>query len=97
MHLLRGYTIVTAGIGRLAGDTTGDIVLAPKEAAASAARAAHLLAQALHEDSNYELDWLWYAANMASDLQRRYCLERALKINPDSQLAQRALSKLSSR
>jgi hypothetical protein len=59
------------------------------------ARATKLFAQALHENSNLELDWLWYAANMTRDLERRYCLKRALEINPDSTLARRALAKLS--
>jgi hypothetical protein len=93
-HFLKHYTTYTTGIGKLLGDTTGDIVLAPEKTAEAAARAARLFAQALHEDSHYELDWLWYAANMAGDSQRRYCLERVLRINPDSELAQRALAKL---
>jgi hypothetical protein len=87
---------VVAGIGRLAGDATGDIVLASAETSAVVTRAARLFAQALQEDSNYEMDWLWYAANMASDSQRRFCLERALQLNPDSEMARRALAKLGS-
>jgi hypothetical protein len=74
---------------------------APDDAAESAerlefasARATHLFAQALHEDSNLELDWLWYAANMTSAVERRYCLHRALAINPHSSLARSALAKL---
>ena len=59
------------------------------------ARATHLFAQALHEDSNLELDWLWYAANMTSATKRRFCLQRALTINPHSDLAHSALAKLS--
>jgi hypothetical protein len=58
------------------------------------ARAAHMFAQALHEDSNLELDWLWYAAHMISAAERRYCLNRALAINPHSSLARSALAKL---
>jgi hypothetical protein len=58
------------------------------------ARATQLFAQALHENSNLELDWLWYAANMTSDVERRYCLDRALTINPHSDLACSALAKL---
>ena len=60
------------------------------------ARSTRLFGQALHENSNLELDWLWYAANMTCDLQRRYCLERALEINPHSSLARSALAKLAS-
>ena len=85
---------VVAGIGKLLGDGTGDIVLAPVESTEARARAARLFAEALHEDSNYEMDWLWYSANMANDAQRRFCLERALYINPDSETAKRTLAKL---
>lgn len=57
-------------------------------------RATQLLAQALQEHSNLEMDWLWYAANMPSVAERRYCLQRALTINPHSDLARSALAKL---
>jgi hypothetical protein len=60
------------------------------------ARSARLFAQALQENSNLELDWLWYAANMSRDIERRYCLQRALEINPHSSLASSALAKLPS-
>jgi hypothetical protein len=58
------------------------------------ARASRLFVQALHENSNLEMDWLWYAANMIGDAERRYCLNRALTINPQSSLARGALAKL---
>ena len=58
------------------------------------ARAAALFAQALNEDSNLELDWLWYATQMTSNAQRQVCYERALQINPNSGSAQRALATL---
>ena len=58
------------------------------------ARATRLFTQALHENSNLEMDWLWYAANMTSAVERRYCLNRALTINPQSSLARSALAKL---
>src|SRR4051812_15775061 len=54
-------------------------------------RATYLFAQALHENSNLEMDWLWYAANMCSVAERRYCLHRALTINSHSGLARSAL------
>jgi hypothetical protein len=60
----------------------------------ASARATHLFAQALHENSNLELDWLWYATNMTSAVERRYCINRALAINPHSSLARSALAKL---
>ena len=57
-------------------------------------RAAQLFIQALHENSNLEMDWLWYAANITGTVERRYCLNRALTINPHSSLARSALAKL---
>ena len=51
----------------------------------------------LHEDSNCELDWLWAASQVATAEEIRYCLERALYINPDNRETQRALSKLLAR
>ena len=53
-----------------------------------------LLLQGLQEDSNLEMDWLWLATRVGCDGQRRYCLRRALTINPESRLAQRGLSQL---
>ena len=55
------------------------------------AHAAELFAQALNEDSNLELDWLWYATKMTTTAQRRVCFQRALQINPHSEGAKRAL------
>jgi hypothetical protein len=53
-----------------------------------------VFAQALHDDSNQELDWLWVYVQVTREDQRRYCLERALVINPKSELARRELARL---
>jgi hypothetical protein len=53
-----------------------------------------VFAQALRDDSNRELDWLWVYVQVTDVGQRRYCLERALAINPKSELALRELAKL---
>jgi hypothetical protein len=50
-----------------------------------------LFLQGLREDSHLEMDWLWLATRVGCDGQRRYCLRRALAINPESRLAQRGL------
>ena len=60
----------------------------------AAARATRLFVQALYENSILEMDWLWYAANMTRDIERCYCLKRAIEINPHSTLAHNALAKL---
>jgi hypothetical protein len=97
-HLSNGYATLGAGIGKLLRRAQDDaqIESAASATAAEAAtiRAAQLFAQALQEESNLELDWLWYAVNMTTDVQRRYCFRRALAINPDSELAKRALAQL---
>jgi hypothetical protein len=46
-----------------------------------------LFHQALQEDSNRTLDWLWYAEQMPSEAEQRYCFERALYIDPRNQQA----------
>src|SRR5437868_2391081 len=55
---------------------------------------ADLFAQALIDNSNHELDWLWAASQLTDVVQRRYCLERALAINANSELARRELRQL---
>ena len=56
-----------------------------------------LFRQAVIEDSNLEMDWLWLATQVNSLQQRRFALERALQINPRSELARRGLIQLSRR
>lgn len=53
-----------------------------------------VLARALRDDSNREIEWLWTATEVATDDERRYCLERALYINPHSKAAQQGLRAL---
>jgi len=56
-----------------------------------------IFAQALIDDSNHELGWLWAASQLTDVIQRRYCLERALAINNNSELARRELQELAIR
>jgi len=49
------------------------------------------------EDSVYEMDWLWASTQVTAPEEVRYCLERALYINPDNPVTERELSKLSVR
>lgn len=53
-----------------------------------------LFLQGLRENSNLEMDWLWLATQVGCDAERRYCLRRALAINPESRLARRGLAHL---
>ena len=90
-HVSQGYVGLVAGIGRLFGAKQ---ISADRIDPVATERATQLFAQARDEDSNLELDWLWYAANMTSTAHRRYCLRRAIEINPDSEMARRQLAKL---
>jgi len=55
---------------------------------------AHVLRRAVHANSSDEVDWLLYAAILTDPAQRRFCLERALALNPDSDLAKHALASI---
>ncbi len=69
----------------------GRAAVAPVEIPLDEATRAALFAQMLHDDSNLELDWLWLAAQVTRDVERRYCLQRALTINPHGEIARRQL------
>ncbi|HVO41870.1 MAG TPA: hypothetical protein VMT34_04570 [Aggregatilineales bacterium] len=51
-----------------------------------------LSVQALINDSNLEMDWLWGAQQATTAADREYCLKRALYINPESETARRELA-----
>ena len=53
-----------------------------------------VLRHAAFANSSNEVEWLLYAAMMTDAAKKRYCLERALAINPGSELAHRALARL---
>jgi hypothetical protein len=53
-----------------------------------------LLAAVIRNDPRNEAAWLWMAAALDSDEQRRTCLERVLAINPDNPTARRGLASL---
>jgi hypothetical protein len=53
-----------------------------------------LLSSAVQADPSNERAWLWLSGAVESDAERRYCLERALAINPASVAAQRGLAQL---
>jgi hypothetical protein len=50
-----------------------------------------ILRRAVHINSSDEIDWLLYAAVLTDPAKRRYCLERALALNPDSDIAKQAI------
>src|SRR5215216_4325585 len=66
----------------------------PQNATLAACASDQVFAQALRDNSNRELDWLWVYVQVKTNEQRRYCLERALAINPNSTVALRELEPL---
>ncbi|MCC7450230.1 MAG: hypothetical protein IT324_22620 [Anaerolineae bacterium] len=48
-----------------------------------------LIARAIRENWNYETDWLWLATVVTTDMERYFCYDRVLMINPNSDIAQR--------
>jgi hypothetical protein len=53
-----------------------------------------LFAEALRLGWNREMDWLWLSTQVTNPVRQRHCLEKALKINPDSEVAIDALKSL---
>ncbi len=58
------------------------------------AEARNLLGQAVRQDPKDETAWLWLSGAVESDQERRYCMERILKLNPNNTLAQQALEQM---
>jgi tetratricopeptide (TPR) repeat protein len=53
-----------------------------------------LLTQALREQPNSEIGWLWLGRCLADTGQKKYCFERALAINPKNQEARQELNQM---
>ena len=58
------------------------------------AQARQLLAHAIQEDPRNEQAWLWLSGTVESDEERVECLNRALAIDPNNEMAQRGLAAL---
>lgn len=77
------------GAGAIEGAAPAQALPAPP---AYVGEAEGLFAEALRDPSNLELDWIWLAGQVRRASERRYCLERALYINPASHAARRMLA-----
>ncbi len=73
------------------------VILTHKESTGDELFIDDLFLQAVREDSNLEMDWLWLATTVSSNAQRSYALDRALHINPWSASAKREIRQLRSR
>lgn len=85
---------LAGGLARLGATDAACVSTAPLLDPPRAMHHADLFVQALCDASNLEMDWLWLATQVTRDHERRYCLERALQINPHSTIAQRELATL---
>lgn len=54
-----------------------------------------LLTQAITINPDNPKAWLWLSGTLTSETERRYCLERVLTLDPDNEMAQRAIQSLS--
>ena len=101
-HILGGVAKIVADFGRglsrgLAGLGDQRVGVAPARsdiATRVPPRPSDLFVQAIREDSNLEMDWLWLFSQVSSTSERRYCLDRALAINPDSEMARAEYTRL---
>lgn len=57
-------------------------------------RAHEMLGQAVQLEPHHEQAWLWLSGAVATDAERRYCLEQVLVINPRNSAAQRGMALL---
>jgi len=57
-------------------------------------RGMQLLIACVRDEPNNELAWLWLAACFSEPERRRYCLEKALAINPNNERVRAALEEL---
>ncbi len=53
-----------------------------------------LLREILQAEPGNENAWLWLSSAVETEVERRYCLNNVLKINPNNELAQRGLATL---
>ena len=95
-----GMELAAAANAALAAFTAGPMARpAPRTMAGAVespevAQVSPLVASAVEEGSNLEMDWLWLATKVTAGNERRYCLLRALAINPASEIAWRELQRL---
>ncbi len=53
-----------------------------------------LFFEAKRDGWNLEMDWLWLASKLENDIERAYCYESVLYINPKSVIAKQELQSL---
>ncbi len=53
-----------------------------------------LFSRALSENSTEAMDWLYYASELSSPAEQRYCVSRALQIDPHSAIVQAEMRRM---
>jgi hypothetical protein len=85
---------LSRGLASLGEQRAGVVVAHSRAGLVVPPRPSDLFAQALRDDSNIAMDWLWLFSQVSSAAEQRYCLDRALQIDPHSELARSLRAKL---
>jgi hypothetical protein len=85
---------LSRGLAGLAEQRVGAVVVQPRAGLVVPPRPSDLFAQALRDNSNIAMDWLWLFSQVSSAAEQRYCLDRALAIDPHSEIARSLRAKL---
>jgi len=85
---------LSGGLSSLAEQRVGIATAHSRAEAIVPARPSDRLAQALRDDPNIAMDWLWLYSQVPSAAEQRYCLDRALAIDPHSEIARSLRAKL---
>ncbi len=90
--LARQGTALVGGLARLGEARLGMDALSaqPSQAEQRQAYESQVLRQAVYTNSPHAHDWLVHASILTDPAKRRYCLERALALDPTSEPAQEA-------
>lgn len=65
------------------------------EARAASGEMSEIFARVVCENPNSAMDWLYYAAQLRSHEERRYCIARALQIDPLDEIVLAEVRRLS--
>ena len=85
---------LSCGLASLGDQRVAVAVSQSRARAIVPARPSDRLVQALRDDPNVAMDWVWLFSQVPSVAEQRYCLERALAIDPDSEIARSLRAKL---
>jgi hypothetical protein len=80
------FTALAAGLRGLGQLRVGADVIARPQIVSGVT--SEIFARAVSEGSNSAMDWLYYAAQLEAGDERRYCIGKALQIDPSAPVVQ---------